>query len=130
MDATQSAGVDRISELARTRALRIAVVESLTSGGLAHVIGAGEDASSWFAGGITAYMTDVKQHLLKVTPGVDPCSAECAEQLGWAMHHDSGHARLHLGGDLDAVLTAAVAAATSLLRARAEEFRHRPEHVG
>lgn len=159
MAATQSADIDRISELARTRTLRIAVVESLTSGGLAHVIGAGEDASSWFAGGIVAYMTDVKQHLLKLTPGVDPCSAECAEQLavgglelfaadicvattgvggpdpedghapgtvylGWAMHHDVGHARLHFDGDPDAVLTATVAAATSLLRARAEEFRH------
>lgn len=73
--------VGRLSRLALTHELRIAVVESLTSGGLAHAIGAGEEASRWFAGGIVAYMTDVKQHLLKLTTGVDPCSAECAEQL-------------------------------------------------
>ncbi len=73
--------IDRLSRVAIADALRIAVVESLTAGGLAHAIGAGDDASSWFAGGIVAYMTDVKQHLLNVAAGVDPCSAECAEQL-------------------------------------------------
>lgn len=73
--------VERLSRLARTRGLRIAVVESLTSGGLARAVGAGTDASDWFAGGIVAYMTDVKQHLLGVGADVDPCSAECAEQL-------------------------------------------------
>lgn len=73
--------IDRLSQLARTRNLRIAVVESLTAGGFAHAVGAGEDAREWFAGGIVAYMTDVKQHLLHLSPGVDPCSAESAEQL-------------------------------------------------
>ncbi|GGD88586.1 CinA family protein [Microbacterium murale] len=73
--------IGRLGQLAITHELRIAVVESLTSGGLAHAIGAGEEASRWFAGGIVAYMTDVKQHLLKLTAGVDPCSVECAEQL-------------------------------------------------
>ncbi|MCE7482970.1 CinA family protein [Microbacterium profundi] len=73
--------IDRLSRVAIADALRVAVVESLTAGGLAHAIGAGDDASSWFAGGIVAYMTDVKQHLLNVSAGVDPCSAECAEQL-------------------------------------------------
>lgn len=73
--------IDRLSRVAIADALRIAVVESLTAGGLAHAIGAGDDASSWFAGGIVAYMTDVKQHLLNVAAGADPCSAECAEQL-------------------------------------------------
>lgn len=81
VNTTPSADVDRISALARARGLRIAVVESLTSGGLAHTIGAGEGASTWFAGGIVAYMTDVKENLLKMTAGVDPCSAEGAEQL-------------------------------------------------
>lgn len=81
MTADPSADVERISEVARASGLRIAVVESLTSGGLAHTIGAGEETSAWFAGGIVAYMTDVKQNLLNMTPGVDPCSAECAEQL-------------------------------------------------
>ena len=57
------------------------VAESLTSGMLAHTIGAGEGASEWFAGGIVAYMTAVKERVLGLTPGTDPCSAACAEQL-------------------------------------------------
>ncbi|HWK76332.1 CinA family protein [Microbacterium sp.] len=73
--------VDAISALARERGLRVAVVESLTSGELAHAIGAGENASEWFLGGVVAYMQDVKESVLGVTPGSDPCSAECAEQL-------------------------------------------------
>lgn len=73
--------IEHLGQIARTRALRVAVVESLTSGGLAHAVGAGEAASEWFAGGIVAYMTDVKQHLLGMAPGADPCSAEAAEQL-------------------------------------------------
>ncbi|WP_298039782.1 CinA family protein [uncultured Microbacterium sp.] len=73
--------VERLGRLAREHDLRIAVVESLTSGGLAHAVGAGDDAARWFAGGIVAYMTDVKVHLLGVTAGTDPCSAACAAQL-------------------------------------------------
>ncbi|WP_288967632.1 CinA family protein [uncultured Microbacterium sp.] len=73
--------IARLSELAAARGLRIAVAESLTSGMLAHTIGAGEGASEWFAGGIVAYMTAVKERVLGLTPGTDPCSAACAEQL-------------------------------------------------
>lgn len=73
--------IDHLSQIARARKLRVAVVESLTAGGVAHAVGAGEGTSEWFAGGIVAYMTDVKEHLLRLEPGVDPCSAECAEQL-------------------------------------------------
>ena len=73
--------IEHLSQIARARNLRIAVVESLTAGGFAHAVGAGEGASEWLAGGIVAYMTDVKEHLLGMAPGVDPCSAECAEQL-------------------------------------------------
>ncbi|GAA1534877.1 PncC family amidohydrolase [Microbacterium ginsengiterrae] len=73
--------VATLSEMAQDRGLRIAVVESLTAGGLAHAVGAGEKASEWFAGGIVAYMVDVKERLLGLTPGTDPCSPECAEQL-------------------------------------------------
>ncbi|MGO2746677.1 CinA family protein [Microbacterium sp.] len=163
MTTSPSTDIDRISELARTRHLRIAVVESLTSGALAHTVGAGEGASDWFAGGIVAYMTDVKQRLLTLEPGVDPCSAECAEQLaagglalfaadvcvattgvggpdpedghepgtvylGWATHDGVGHVPLQIDGGADAVLTATVAAASHLLRARAEEIGQ-PEHI-
>lgn len=74
-------GITRLSELAQARGLRVAVAESLTSGRLANTIGAGSAASEWFAGGIVAYLTDVKERVLGLTPGTDPCSAECAEQL-------------------------------------------------
>jgi nicotinamide-nucleotide amidase len=73
--------LDRLSEVAAERGLRICVVESLTSGRLASTIGAGENAGGWFAGGIVAYLTDIKESLLGLTPGTDPCSAECAEHL-------------------------------------------------
>lgn len=79
--ARTPSAVTALSALARERCLRVAVVESLTSGGLAHTVGAGDEASEWFAGGIVAYMQDVKEHVLGVSVGVDPCSAECAEQL-------------------------------------------------
>jgi nicotinamide-nucleotide amidase len=73
--------VHRLSEIARERALRVCVVESLTSGRLAAAVGAGADASTWFAGGVVAYLTDVKEGLLGLTPGTDPCSAACAQQI-------------------------------------------------
>lgn len=73
--------IERLSDLARERGLRVAVAESLTSGQLASTVGAGADASEWFAGGIVAYLTDVKERVLGLIPGTDPCSAACAEQL-------------------------------------------------
>lgn len=75
---------DRTAELASAamdRGIRIAVAESLTCGLLASTIGKGSDAETWFAGGVVAYQTAVKESVLGFTPGVDPCSAECAEQL-------------------------------------------------
>lgn len=80
MTDDQSA-LERLSEVAEERGLRICVVESLTSGRLASTVGAGEGAGNWFAGGVVAYLTDVKERLLGLTPGTDPCSPECAEQL-------------------------------------------------
>lgn len=73
--------IERLSDLARERGLRVAVAESLTSGRLANTVGSGADASEWFAGGIVAYLTDVKERVLGLVPGTDPCSAACAEQL-------------------------------------------------
>lgn len=76
--------MDLIAELA-TRALRgpthIAVVESLTSGALAARIGAGDRAAEWFRGGIVAYESEVKERLLGLGEGQDPCSGDSAEQL-------------------------------------------------
>lgn len=70
-----------LAELARERGLRVCVAESLTSGRLASTVGAGEGAGGWFGGGIVAYQTAEKERILGVTPGLDPCSAEVAEQL-------------------------------------------------
>lgn len=78
---TETPDLERLSELARTRGLRICVAESLTSGRLANTVGAGESASEWFAGGIVAYFTEVKERVLGLTPGTDPTSASCAQQL-------------------------------------------------
>ncbi|GEK86557.1 CinA family protein [Microbacterium aerolatum] len=80
-EAQTTDDVAALGEIARRRGLRIAVVESLTSGGLAHAVGAGSDASEWFVGGIVAYMTEVKEVLLGLAAGSDPTSPECAEQL-------------------------------------------------
>jgi nicotinamide-nucleotide amidase len=76
MDAVQT-----LAERAQDRDVRLAVAESLTCGLLASTIGKGANAQSWFAGGVVSYGMDVKQNLLGVAPGVDPTSAECAEQL-------------------------------------------------
>lgn len=80
-DDPVSERIAHLGELAAERGLRVGVAESLTSGQLANTVGAGPDASTWFAGGIVAYFTDVKERVLGLTPGTDPCSASCAEQL-------------------------------------------------
>lgn len=92
MTAEQSA-LDRLSEVAADRGLRVCVVESLTSGRLSSSVGAAEHAGDWFAGGVVAYLTEVKESVLGLTPGTDPCSAECAEQL-------AANGRRLLGADL------------------------------
>ncbi|MCI1019091.1 CinA family protein [Microbacterium sp. C5A9] len=73
--------LERLGEVARDRGLRVCVVESLTSGRLASTVGAVEGAGDWFTGGVVAYRTDIKERVLGVTPGTDPVSAVCAEQL-------------------------------------------------
>lgn len=70
-----------LATIAAVHGLRIAVVESLTSGRIAHTVGAGEGASAWFAGGVVAYLTEIKERVLGVPAGVDPCSASSAEHL-------------------------------------------------
>ncbi|MEV7619012.1 CinA family protein [Microbacterium sp. NPDC089321] len=75
------ADVTALSDLARSRHLRVAVAESLTSGALASAVGAGEGASAWFGGGVVAYLPEVKERVLGFPADQDPTSAECAEQL-------------------------------------------------
>ena len=71
----------RLADAAARTGTTCAVVESLTSGKLAAEVGRGANAQEWFAGGIVAYQTRVKEDVLGLTPGTDPCSAACAEQL-------------------------------------------------
>lgn len=77
-DVSRSA---RLAHHAMSAGLTIALAESLTSGRVATEVGAGPDASEWFAGAIVAYQTRVKEDVLGLTPGTDPCSAACAVQL-------------------------------------------------
>jgi len=70
-----------LADIALAGGVRVAVAESLTSGLVASAIGAGPEAEDWFAGGVVAYQSSVKEGLLGVEPGLDPVSGECAEQL-------------------------------------------------
>ncbi len=93
---------DDLARVAHDRGLRVAVAESLTSGMLAATVGSGERSSEWFAGGIVAYGTDVKERVLGLRPGTDPCSAECAIQLARGtrdlLHADVVVATTGIGG--------------------------------
>lgn len=73
--------VETLAERAQGADLICAVAESLTSGKLAAEVGRGQGAQDWFAGGIVAYQTRVKETVLGLEPGTDPCSPVCAEQL-------------------------------------------------
>ncbi|MBW9120819.1 CinA family protein [Microbacterium trichothecenolyticum] len=73
--------IQRLSELTTEHSLTVAVAESLTCGLLASEIGKGENASEWFCGAVVAYQTAVKEQVLGVPDGLDPCSAECASRL-------------------------------------------------
>ncbi|AWB88229.1 CinA family protein [Salinibacterium hongtaonis] len=78
---TTSSDVELIAAGAAESGVSIAIAESLTSGRLATQVGAGREASEWFAGAVVAYHVSTKQKLFGLPPGVDPCSAECAEIL-------------------------------------------------
>lgn len=73
--------VERIADAARRAGAVCAVAESLTSGRLAAEVGRGPSAQDWFGGGVVAYQVRVKEDVLGLMPGTDPCSASCAEQL-------------------------------------------------
>ena len=72
--------VDAIAAIARRAGLRVGVAESLTCGQLGAALGAGPDASDWFAGGVIAYATSVKREVLGVGPG-PVVSARCAREM-------------------------------------------------
>jgi nicotinamide-nucleotide amidase len=58
-----------LGRAASERGLTIAVAESLTGGSVAAALSAAPDASTWFKGGIVAYMSEVKHRVLGVRPG-------------------------------------------------------------
>ncbi|MCH6231246.1 CinA family protein [Microbacterium sp. CFH 31415] len=72
---------ERIAQAAKDRDLQVGVAESLTCGLLSSTIGAGSDAEAWFAGGVVAYRTEVKESVLGMTPGIDTCSSQCAVEI-------------------------------------------------
>ncbi len=72
---------DVLAALVEERGVTVAAAESLTAGNVSAALGAAPHAQQWFAGAVTAYGVEVKQELLGLREGVDPCSAECAETM-------------------------------------------------
>ena len=72
--------VERIADLAGEKGLTIAAAESLTSGLIASLLGAGPSASDWFRGSVVAYQESVKFEVLGVREG-PVVTAECAEEM-------------------------------------------------
>ncbi len=75
----------------------LAVAESLTGGLLAAAFAEGDDASTWFRGGVVAYAAEVKHSVLAV-PDVPIVSADCARSMA------EGVGRL-LGADVAVAVT-------------------------
>jgi nicotinamide-nucleotide amidase len=86
-----------IARRAKAAGMTIAAAESLTSGALSNALGAGNDASDWFRGGVVAYAEGVKRELLGVT-AESVTSAQCARELA------TGVARV-LGADSAVAVT-------------------------
>lgn len=89
--------LERIAGAARRTGVRVAVAESLTSGLIASQLGAAEESSAWFAGGVVAYSSEVKFQVLGVDHG-PVITAPCAEQMA------TGVAQL-MGADVAVAVT-------------------------
>lgn len=74
------ASADVVSQLVHRSGQTVAVAESLTSGSIAAHLGAAENASEWFRGGLVAYSSEVKFKVLGVDRG-PVVTAECARQM-------------------------------------------------
>lgn len=70
----------RIAEEVERAGLRVGLAESLTCGNLTGALGKGGNTGEWLCGGIVAYLTEVKQSVLGVSPG-PVVSARCAEEM-------------------------------------------------
>jgi nicotinamide-nucleotide amidase len=60
---------DLVGPALQRRGQTLAVAESLTGGLLASTFARAVSASDWFQGGVIAYSSSVKYHLLEVPPG-------------------------------------------------------------
>jgi nicotinamide-nucleotide amidase len=72
--------VERVADLAAEKGLSVAAAESLTSGLIAHRLGAGPNAADWFRGSVVAYQEPVKFEVLGVPEG-PVVTADCAEDM-------------------------------------------------
>lgn len=91
------AAVERIAELASAHGLVVACAESLTAGAIASELARGQGASSWFAGAVVSYMSEVKFEVLGVSEG-PVVTASCAEEM-------VGGVRTLLGADAAVAVT-------------------------
>ncbi len=85
VEAIVSFDAARLKDMMRSRALTLAVAESLTTGRVQAAIGAVSGASEYFLGGITAYTVDQKVRHLKVNREhaieVNAVSGRVAEEM-------------------------------------------------
>jgi nicotinamide-nucleotide amidase len=65
----QNADQEALATELGERGLAVGVAESLTGGLLASRFARADGASTWFRGGIVAYGSDVKRHVLRTRPG-------------------------------------------------------------
>jgi nicotinamide-nucleotide amidase len=92
---------ERIADIAGEMGWTVAVAESLTSGSIAGRLGAAREASSWFAGGVVAYASEVKFKVLDVDPGpvvTAVCAAQMARGVARLMDADFAVAVTGVGG--------------------------------
>jgi nicotinamide-nucleotide amidase len=100
-EATDDSWVQRIAGSAQGTGQTVALAESLTSGRVAALLGAGEGASTWFRGAVVAYAEEVKFDLLGVTPGpvvTETCARQMAEGVRRLLGADVGLGLTGVGG--------------------------------
>lgn len=96
-----AAAAEAIARRLKARKQTCAVAESLTSGSLACHLGAAPEASTWFAGGVVAYASEVKFTVLEVDPGpvvTERCARQMARGVARLTNADFGLAVTGVGG--------------------------------
>lgn len=99
-DGGQNA-VEAVATALQARSLTLAVAESLTGGLLANRFAVASEASQWFRGGVVSYASEVKFHVLGVTPGpvvTEQAAREMAEGVARALEADVSVAVTGVGG--------------------------------